>query len=434
MIKSKTNQSSQHYDASSFGAEIIVLQGSTQQVYYVATKTYEDDRTLVPLILYADMQSAGLTSKEILSGIEWYDRPPMEGDYITGRIVNPDAAILDSVDVYDGDVLVTPASWRSQDYLISDGSNRPWCSGVPEGALIIRKNIPAKTSVMIYAIIKGPNPNTGLEMRVQRNTSLTTSFFDDTTITVSGSWGRGIAIDPLSIPEPLTAGNTVLDEPWWRQVTAQIHGVEGDVAAAEACYHWVIADDSELLGYRQFTDEEKAVMQITGETAATLRFDARLVGEETTFRCYGCRLAEDDEWTDPLAEDNPYYETTIVVRTNDTLEATPRMLYGAQQGPDMMQPCAFVMDYRYNNRPVPPTKAVLLQPHWKGYSLRTGIESQMGTSPNLLFHPATYGFSFPDGFAINADVAVYAGCAAVVSGTNYVTDTNGNFIISPTFD
>lgn len=434
MIKSKTNQSSQHFDAPSLGAEIVTLQGSTRQTYYVATKTYEDDRTLVPCILYADMQAAGKELQDILTGIEWYDRPPLEGDTTTGRISNPDAIILESTDEYDEDgVLVNPAAWRSYDLLISDGSNKPWCNGVPAGALIIRKNIPVKTSVIIYAVIKGIDPDTGSEMRMQRHEGLDTTLFDDSTVTISGSWGQGIVIDPLGIPEPLTQGNTVLDEPWWRQVTAQLHGVEGDVAPGEACYLWLIADSAAVTGFREMTAEEKRVMCVSGEKTATLRFDARLVCGELTLRCYGCRRDEGDTWTNPLSKDSPFYETTISIAINSTLEAVPRMIFGAKQGPEMNSPCSYEMEYRYNNKPVPAAKAVLMRAQWIGASLKTGLQTRMTAAPNQIFRPVDYSFPYPEGYALNAEVTVYAGCKPVRVAGNLVCDASGNVVISPTF-
>jgi hypothetical protein len=55
MIKSVTTESYQNYDGLLLAAEITNPGGSKRQIYSVGTDTYEDDRQLVPCILYGDM-------------------------------------------------------------------------------------------------------------------------------------------------------------------------------------------------------------------------------------------------------------------------------------------------------------------------------------------------------------------------------------------
>ena len=93
MIRSKTNTSEQTFDAFSLNKEITILGGSPRQMFYTNEQTYEDDRRYVPCILggyvFVNDPSELMTGEQELTDIEWYTQMPIDGDYNTGRIVNP---------------------------------------------------------------------------------------------------------------------------------------------------------------------------------------------------------------------------------------------------------------------------------------------------------------------------------------------------------
>lgn len=423
MIKSVTTESQQYYDGLTLAAEITVLGGSTRQIYNVGTQTYEDDRELVPCILYADMDGKDPSARNSnigLNGIEWYTSPPKENDYSTGRITNPST------------VPTNPSQYRKIDYLISDGSSSPWCAGVPAGALIVHKNVEARTSMPIYAVIKSTDPRFNTEIRIVRSENFVTEAFDDSTVAIEGTWGSQVVFDPLAVSE---SGTDVLAQPWLRSVGVHLNGPEGVVPVASSCFQWMIADETVASGFRKFTELEKETLGISNDKAAELSIDIRMLQGEMTMRCYGCRLAEDDVWTDPLQTPSPFYETTVAVKLSSAISATPECLGGADQGYNMSEQSKWSMRYVYANKQVPDNKKSFFINYWKGQNIRTRAKFSLPPGPSLSFRPRDYNITYADGYTVGADVAVYDNCKPVedANHTIVVDDTTGAMVISPTF-
>ncbi|MBR0263915.1 MAG: hypothetical protein IJQ60_08525 [Prevotella sp.] len=440
MKRSRTNTSQQVFDALSISAEITILGGSLKQMFYTAQKSYEDDRKWIPCILggYVFVKDpAGVVNGEVaLSGIEWYNQTPVDGDYSTGRIVNPSQEVLDDTDTYDPETgeMTHEAAWRSVDYLISDGSNSEWCSGVPANCLIVHKNVPQMSTMTVFAVLKFVDTRTALTMRVLRHVEFSTEAYNNDEVMIKGDSGDEVLLDPLSLPDTVPAGQQIIDIPWMRTVSAQLYGSEGNIADAKACYLWLIADNTTALGWRPFTADEKLVMNITGEQTKTLSLDARMICGELRLRCYGCRRDEGDPWSSPLVYENaPFYEMQFTMTINDTWNADPVQRMGASQKPDMMSLCAYDMNIRYNGVDVPDNKRCLFLVHWWTQDLKTGTTYDMGWGPNLLFVPANYGFDYLDGFVTFADVLCYSHHAIVKSGNDVVTQDE-KIVISPVYE
>lgn len=438
MIKSVTTESHQSYDGLLLAAEITTIGGSTRQIYSVGTNTYEDDRTLVPCILYGDMaikDPAVPDATYEMESIDWWTDVP-DDTKPERKIVNPPATILDDVDVVDQETGKTThrAAWRDYDYLISDGSNRPWCSDVPAGALIVRKNVEARTSITIYARLKGTDPRSLTEISVVRHINLTTEAFDDASITINGTWGRQVVFDPLTLPAP-AQGASIFDTPWERTVSVHLHGAEGDIPAADSCFQWLIGDTSVPRGWRKMTELEKTVFGITDDTAADLTIDLRCLCGEMKLRCYGCRLPDDGNWTDPTLVENPFYETSVVMKVNRDVFPSPVMEAGAQQERDMSVSVRFDMKYKLGTTQLPDSKDELFRNFWHGQNIRTRAKFALTAGPQLSFRPCDYGVAYGDGFTVGCDVAVYAGCKPVSQGGSIVVDDiSGKVVICPTFE
>ena len=438
MIKSVTTESYQNYDGLLLTAEIISLGGSVRQKYSVGTQTYEDDRTLVPCILYADMVGIDPAVPDApfgLDSIEWWTDVP-DDTKPERRITNPPAVILDDVDVTDPQTGETThrAAWRDYDYLISDGSERPWCSDVPAGALIIRRNVASRTSEPIFAVIKSTDPRSLTEIRQVRHLNLTTDAFDDASVYIKGSWGRQVVFDPLTLPLP-AQGASIFDTPWNRTVSVHLQGVEGTIPAEESCFQWLIGDQNTPSGWRKLTELEKIIYGISDDTVADLTIDMRCLYGEMKLRCYGCRMPDDNVWIDPTQEENPFYETSLVMKINGTVYPSPVLQAGAEQNREMSVSTVFDMKYKYGNTMLDDRKDEFFRNYWHGQNITTRQTFQLGAGPQISFRPCDYGVGYADGLSVGADVAVYAGCKPVTQdGYIVIDDVTGKVLISPTFN
>lgn len=468
MIRSKTNTSEQVFDSFSLNKEITVLGGSPRQMFYTNEQTYEDDRRYVPCILggyvYVNDPAGVMTGEQELTDIEWYTQMPIEGDYNTGRIVNPSQSVLDDVDVYDQETgeITHEAAWRSADYLISDGSDAPWCADVPAKCLIVRKNVPQLTSMPIYGVLKFLNQHTGLIMRVICSKDFTTESYNTDVVTMRGNCGDELMLNPLSFTDTIPSGQTILDVPWTRVISAQLQGGEGDVADNKACYVWLIEESNTLVaptGWRELNELEKKAMSITGEHSKTLSLDTRLIRGSIALRCYGCRRDAGAAWANPLNDENsPFYQVRLTMAvpgstptskrkpkgdattaqeelmSQGIFDAKPVQVTGNHQNTAMSIPVHYEMELHYNGKSVPANKRALYLFHWYGKNLKTGEEVFFGCGPTLDFIPNQWGFTFPDGFAVWGNVAVLTSFGVVVDGTSYVNDSDGKLVISGIFE
>jgi hypothetical protein len=457
-IRSRRNESQQHFDALSISAEIVILGGSTRQMYYTVEKTYEDDRRFIPCILggYVCTNDPDniMTGEQPLNDIEWYNQMPVDGDYTTGRITNPSDEVLNDVDVIDpvtGEV-THEAAWRAYEYLISDGSNRPWCEDVPALCLIVRKNFPALTATSVYGVLKFLDQRTGTTVRKPCNEEFSTEVYNTDMTTMRGDSGDEIQINPLSIKDTIPIGKTIIDIPWTRTIGAQLQGEEGDVADAQSCYLWMVEEpDSSIApsGWLEFNELELAVLVINGHKTRSLSIDARMVHGSLALRCMGCRREEGDEWIDPRTkDDSPFYETRITMVTpgstsgskrkpagdataaQDVLNsegvflADPVQTTGNHQNIAMNIPCHYDMQLRYNGHDVPQNKRSLFLIHWWGQNLKTGVINSFGYGPSLDFVPNQHGYTFPDGFVVWAEIDVLQCFGVVKSGSSVVMSDN----------
>ncbi len=439
MRRSRTNSSQQSFDALSLSSEIILLGGSLRQHYYTTSKSYEDDRKWVPCILggyaYVVDPAKVMSGEAELSGIEWYDKMPVDGDYTTGRITNPSQSVLDDVDVYDEETgeLTHEAAWRNVDYLISDGSDAEWCNGVPQYCLIVHKNVPQLTTLTLYGIIKFIDKRTGLTVRRQSDVDFTTEVYNDNMISIRGDSSSEVLLDPLSFPDHLEEGQCLLDIPWMRSVKAQLINAEGSVSDSEACYLWTVEDSSAAIGWRAFTDEEKNLLSISTDKEKIISLDVRMMKETLRLRCYGCLREEGEEWINPLTiENSPFYEMQFTMTLNDTMYAEPVLVRGTQNDPDMNIECLYEMRLRYNGVDVPSTKRCLFRIHWWAQNLKDGTTKYMGSGPSIMFTPKDYGFSYPDGYSLWAEVWCYSHCSYVVQD-GYQVQQGTKIVISPQF-
>lgn len=427
------------FDALSMSADIVILGGSTRQMFYTTESTFEDDRKWVPCILggkvFVNDPSNIMTGFVTLSDIEWYTQMPIEGDYQTGRISNPAQSVLDDVDIYDEETgeLTHEAAWRSEDFLISDGSNAAWCDNVPNLCLIVHKNVTRLTAMPIYAVLKFVDTRTGMTMRVLKSIDFTTENYNTDMIVMKGDCGDEVLLDPLSFTDAIPTGQTILDIPWPRSVNVQLIGTDGEVPDNEASYLWVKEDSTSASGWRQFTEEEIENLQLTGVKTKTLTFDARMIQTKFKVRCYGKRKEADEAWQNPLSDNNPFYTTQFTMTLNDTLHADPIQLTGNRQDVHMSIRASYEMQLRYNGRDVPQNRRCLFRIHWKAQNLKTGAIISLGTTPNISFIPSEKGFSFPEGFNVWADVSLYSGCDIVVENDSQVIDDNQK-VISPSFE
>ncbi len=437
MIRSVTTESYQTYDGLLLSAEITNPGGSKRQIYSVGTGTYEDDRTLVPCILYGDMavKDPAVPEKTFgMEGIDWWTDVP-DDTKPQRKITNPSATILDDVDVVDPETgeITHRAAWRDRDYLISDGSERPWCTDVPAGALIIRKNVEARTSMTIYARLKSTDPRSMTEISVVRHTNLTTEAFDDSSVYISGSWGKQLVFDPLTLPLP-AAGASIFDTPWERTVSVRMHGVEGVLAVEDCCFQWIIGDDTQPSKWRKLTELEKMAYGIGDDTVADLTIDLRCLYGEVRLRCYGCRLPDSGTRVDPSLTDNPFYDTSLVVKVNESITPVPVLTAGAEQNREMTATVVFDMKYKYGNTMLDDRKDEFFRNYWHGQNTATRQKFTLQAGPQVRFRPCDYGVAYADGYAVGADVAVYAGCKPVSLNGYIVVDDSGKVVISPTFE
>ena len=428
-VRSKAIINTIEVDALSIWGQIIVLQGQTNQNYDDATGTYEADRRYAPLILngsfYVNDPQGKMTGTPAIRGIEWYTAAPQktatgEDDYTTNRISNPGAATLADEDL-----------WRNTDYLISDGSNAEWCQDVPQYALIVHKNVPYITAQTIYAVIKFVDTRTGTVVRKQCSIDLTTEFFSANTLSMDGTRGKEWIMDPLAIPEPLTAGNDVLDEPWERTISAQLRYNGRDAADAEACYLWVVRDNT-TGNWREFSDIEKSVMLRSLPTVKSLVIDARFI-DSINVRCYGCMRESGAAWVSPFANDKPYYECNIAVRMSKKLDVKTVQTKGFELIPSMDNTCHYDVKITYGRRTVPANKMGLFRIAWKGINNKTFSTQILNWGKSLDFVPKEKGFSYPDGFGVRAEVSTMRCMALVTSDSQYVIDGN-NYVISGIYE
>ena len=404
MIRSKTNQATGALDALSVWGHLQALQGSESQIYYEVRAEWEADRRYVPLVLYPDLfvtdPAGAMNGVPVITAIEWYDDVPQktasgEDDTVTHRITNPTTIPTD------------PAQYREIPYLISDGSNAAWCQGVPKWALIVHKNVPAIEGQQLYAVVHFQDTRSNTDVRRMFGTQLATEYFDDTTLTMEGTRGDEWIMDPIAFPEPLTSGGNVTAEPWSRTVGAQLMLKGEAVSDAEACYLWLVRDDSNARGWREFSAAETDKLLISGAKTKTLTLDVRYIDHDLDLRCYGAQRESGAAWTTPFADGNPYYEVHLVLEMSQKIEAHAVQTRGFEQNYDINRLCHYDLKMKYGQRDVPADKQGLFLVTWKAINLKTFAQQTLGTGMSVEFTPSAKGFSFPDGWGVYAIVQTY---------------------------
>lgn len=414
---------------------LIILGGSNHQMFHVAGQTYEDDRKFVPCILGGSVSvsdPAGyMSGKPTLAGIEWYVQIPNENDYSEGRITkvcNYDAA-TGAISPLDESVLEDEDSWRDADFLISDGSEAEWCEDVPENCLIVRKNVAASSSMIIHAVLKFVDVRTGQTVRYLCNKDFTTEVYSNDQVVMKGDCGDTLLLDPMSFSYDVPSGNTLIDVPWTRTLNVSLVGAEGDLPDNEACYQWVVGDSTVASGFREFTADEIAAMNISGMRTKQLSLDMRLIDGDTRLRCYGQRRFPGDEWSSPLSEDSPFYECTLTPTMNQNFTFVPTLIKGAYPGVDMSGAVKYEMSIYYNNRPVPEEKKCLFLIRWMAENLRNGTVSELGWGHEIEFIPKDFDLPFPEGMNVYGEIMTFDGCRIVVDSSNWLTQDDALIIV-----
>lgn len=426
MRRSRTTRNEQHFDALTMSGNLTILGGSTRQMFYVAGQTYEDDRRWVPCILggsvYVNDPAGAMSGETALTGIEWYTQVPDENDASQGRITNPDASVL-----------ANEEAWRTVDFLISDGSDADWCEDVPEGCLIVHKNVAALASMTIYGVLKFLDTRTGRTVRYLCSKEFTTEVYNNEQVVMKGDSGDTLLLDPMAFSDTVPEGKTLIDVPWMRTLNAALVGSEGNLPDSEACYQWLVADSTSATGFREFTEDEIEAMNISGMRTGRLSLDVRLLTGDTRLRCYGKRRFEGDAWSNPATGDNPFYECTVVLTMNQNFNFVPTIRRGADPGVGMNKVCEYEMSLYYNNRPVPDEKKCLFTVKWKAENLRNGTVSVLGWGQIIEFIPSDFSLPYPEGMNVFGEVYTYAGCKVVVQDGKWLVQ-DGALMIAPTYE
>lgn len=431
MIRSRKQQSENVLDGLVVGGSIFPLQGSNSQIYYGATEEWESDRRYVPCILFGAVNTSDpsdvMNGEQALTGIEWYTDVPT-GDLLTYRIKNPAADILSATDSQGA-----PAAWRSIDYLISDGSNDPWCAGVPEWGLIVHKNVPHNTTMQLFAVLKFIDKRTGVTVRKVASIGFATEYFDNVSLRVEGNRPEDWVMDPIAAPEPLASGHDILDEPWTRTFAAQLKRGDNDVPDAEACYLWVVKDTTEALGWRRMTSDERNLLGISSDTVKQISLDTRIVMDGISLRCYAKLRPSAAAWSSPLGSSNPFWECRMTMKMSDNMSVVTKQTAGFDQDTKMDKTCRYTAEILYNNKPVPANKYGLFRIIWIGTNMSNGALLTVGEGRTCQFVPKKFGFTFPAGFAVHAEAYVLKTCAIVTDDSDsnciIVDDTNQNEVI-----
>ena len=429
MIRSRIHQSENVLDGLVVGGELFSLQGSTSQIYYSATEEFVSDRRYVPCILFGSIctsdPSGVMNGEQTLTGIEWYTNVP-NGDMLTHRISNPAANVLSAADSQGA-----PAAWRSVDYLISDGSNDPWCAGVPKWGLIVHKNVPHNTTIQLYAVLKFLDKRTGVTVRKVASIAFATEYFDNTSLRVEGNRPEDWVMDPIAAPEPSTS-NDILDEPWTRTFSARLKRGDNDVPDAEACYLWVVKDTTATLGWSEMTSDELNLLGISNARVKQISLDARIVMDGISLRCYAKQRTSGAAWSSPLGVNNPFWECRMSMKMSDNITVVTKQTAGFDQDARMDKTCKYTGEILYNNKPVPSNKYGLFRILWMATNMSTGAVVRVGEGRTAQFVPKKYGFTFPAGFAVYAEVYPIKTCAIIVDESDsncVIVDENDQNVV-----
>lgn len=430
MIRSIKHQSDNVLDALSITGNLLVLQGSTSQIFYGATNEFESDRRYVPCILFGSVSAYDPTGfvngEQVLTEIEWYTDVP--DPLNSNKIENPSAQILSSTDAQS-----SPALWRSVDFLISDGSNAPWCSGVPRWGLIVHKNVPYNETMQVYGLMKFLDRRTGITVKKVAAMSFATEYFDNISLRVEGNKPEDWVMDPMTFPEPVTSGHDILDEPWTRTFSAQLKRGDNNVPDAEACYLWTVKDAGETLGWREMSTDEKNILGISNDKVKQIQLDARLVMDGISLRCYAKQRTSGAAWSSPLSVNNPFWECRMSTKMSDRISVVTKQTAGFDQSPRMDKACTYTAEILYLNKAVPSNKYGLFRILWKATDMANGTVYTVGEGTSLTFVPNRYGFQYPAGFSVYAEASLLKAVAIIVDESDsncIITDeTNQNEIV-----
>lgn len=236
-------------DPLSFTAGIQVMSGNPLQSYNKDTDEYEDDRTLVPLIIMPwvsivdphNIMPKGLVT---LTSVTYYNGTPNAG-----------------VQIITGD-----------DYVISD-------AGTPVGSLKVKKNVPVNSPMEIYAVFLFTDLRTNQSVTVERSISLRTTLYDSRNYSVKIDQPKGFTIDPTRTTK---AG----DGSWPVVLNAQMYSGKELVPDANAAYFWYVLDGG---SYRLIDNTDIDLWMNTDRNAngtwpKQITIDARLF-KNVTIRC-----------------------------------------------------------------------------------------------------------------------------------------------------
>ncbi len=401
MLRTNPKEASVHSDPLSFVAGIEILSGNAAQTFNRDIGEHVPDRQLVPLVLMPSVSVSDpenrMTGAAAIATAEWYEGAPKA----------------------DKTNLIAAGT----DYELGDGT----VEGFPKNALKVKKNVDPDTPVELFCLFTVNDVRTNTQVSFERSVRLYTAVYDSRNYSVKLDCPKGWTVNPLAETAD-SAGR------WMHALTAQLYSGPEPVADANAAYWWQLLDGGT---WRDITDDDLDVW-IDGRSAdgtwgKTLRFDARMIDGTASFRVRAAYY-EDTRPSAPQSEELQA-ETTVKLEMPPSLTADIRQTRGVKLRSGMREAVAYECLLAYNKGPVPAEKYSLFRIQWKAKSAKSGASEQlMGEGRTVEFIPSQKGFDPAYGISVRADVALYAGHALVMSGDAALTDSEGNLLVTPTFE
>lgn len=396
-INSQPKQIKLYTEPLSINAEINIISGNPVQTYNEDTSEYEPDRTLVPLVLmpsvYAYDPESETSSERTVTSVEWYDGVPKS----------------------DKSNLISDGT----DYELGDGTEE----GIPNGALVVNKNIPTSTPKEIYAIFYFTDTRYNKSIEVERSIKLYSTMYYSNNYSLRiidqpATW----TINPLNEVADTTTGA------WLHTITAQLYKGKDAVEDAHAAYWWQIFKDGEWVEVT--ADDIDFFLECkdsSGNFTKTLKFDARMI-TNVSFRCVASYY--DTSRPSQPASDANAAQTTVKVEMPRTLKVDVVQTKGVKVKSDMSTEVSFTCNLSYNKAEIGTDKDGLFRFTWYGKSTATGSsEKKIGSGRTITFVPSQIGFPSGNPVSVYVKVEFYKCYAVVVDDDEYISDDDGNLVI-----
>ena len=204
---------------------IRILNGNPVQSYNRDTGEFNDDRTLVPLLILpwasvTDPNGIMKPGEVIITGVEYYTGSPTEGKRISS----------------------------GGEYIISD-------VGTPTYSLKVKKNTPVDQPIEIYALYTFTDTRTNMSVKVEKSISLYTTYYEASNYSVKLNQPTGFTIDPTRTAE--VNGKMPVE------LIAQMYSGKEIVPDTNTVYFWYLLEND---NYRLVTDDDIFIMKKVGKT------------------------------------------------------------------------------------------------------------------------------------------------------------------------